>query len=143
MKVLFDTSVLVAAMATKHPDHDVALPWLVRASQGEISSYMSCHTLAETYSVLTRHPDWNIPPAKCQQSLLALQGYLKVIALDADDYNLVVSQLVQLNLTGGSIYDALHAQAARKENVDMLLTFNSKHFVRLGQDIAERVHVPS
>lgn len=50
--------------------------------------------------------------------------------------------MVHLNLTGGSIYDALIAQAASKAKVDMLLTLNPNHFTRLRDTIAERVHVP-
>jgi len=32
VKVLFDTSVLVAALVAAHPAHDRAFPWLKRAS---------------------------------------------------------------------------------------------------------------
>lgn len=143
MKALFDTSVLFAAMNSHHLQHHLALPWALQVMYGEMAGYISSHTLAETYSIWTRHPELKIPPRECQHSLAIIQGHFTVISLDVTDYNAVIQSGSELNLVGGSIYDALHAQAARKENVDMLLTFNSKHFVRLGQDIAERVHVPS
>ncbi|NJO96992.1 MAG: type II toxin-antitoxin system VapC family toxin [Pleurocapsa sp. CRU_1_2] len=56
MKVLFDTSVLVAAFEVSHSRHSVCLPWLQRAQEKEIDGYLSTHTLAELYSVLTRLP---------------------------------------------------------------------------------------
>ena len=39
-----------------------------------------------------------------------LTGFEKVV-LDHSDYAKVISRLVKLNLTGGTIYDALIAQA--------------------------------
>lgn len=56
MKVLFDTSVLVAAMLAEHPRHPESLPWLQRVQVKEIAGFVSTHTLAELYAVLTRLP---------------------------------------------------------------------------------------
>jgi predicted nucleic acid-binding protein len=50
--------------------------------------------------------------------------------------------MAALNLPGGSIFDALIAQAALKANVDILLTLNPNHFTRLGEAIANLVQVP-
>ena len=47
-----------------------------------------------------------------------------------------------LNLPGGGIFDALIAQAAVKASVDVLLTLNPKHFVRLGDEVSSIVQVP-
>ena len=41
MKILFDTSVLVAAIVEPHPMHGRALPWLQRAKAGEFDSEVS------------------------------------------------------------------------------------------------------
>ena len=53
MRILFDTSVLVAAMVESHPMHSRALPWLqqVRAGEPEDSFFVAAHTLAELYAV--------------------------------------------------------------------------------------------
>lgn len=56
MKVLFDTSVLVAAMVESHPGHRRALPWLQGAKSGRVTFLVTAHTLAELYAVLTRLP---------------------------------------------------------------------------------------
>lgn len=67
----------------------------------------------------------------------------EAIALTAKDYHKVIAQMVNLQLTGGAIYDALIAQAATKAKVDRLLTLNTAHFTRLNGEIAQLVHVPT
>ncbi len=56
MKVLFDTSVLVAAFIANHPEHTDSLPWLQRVQAEKIAGFISAHTIAELYAVLTRLP---------------------------------------------------------------------------------------
>jgi predicted nucleic acid-binding protein len=65
------------------------------------------------------------------------------IPLAAEDYQQAIARMVGLNLPGGGIFDALIAFAALKAEVDILLTLNPNHFTRLGQDVAQRVQVPS
>lgn len=50
--------------------------------------------------------------------------------------------MVNLNLTGGSIYDALIAQVALKAGASILLTLNPNHFIRLEEEIANLVQIP-
>ncbi|WP_318729768.1 PIN domain-containing protein [Roseofilum sp. Guam] len=56
VKVLFDTSILVSAFVVSHPHHQSCADWLDQAKVGEIDGFVATHTLAETYSVLTRLP---------------------------------------------------------------------------------------
>ena len=56
MKVLFDTSVLVAALVEPRPQHHLALPWLAKAKAGEFELAVSSHTIAELYAVLSALP---------------------------------------------------------------------------------------
>jgi predicted nucleic acid-binding protein len=144
MKVLFDTSVLVAAFEVSHPRHGVCLPWLQRAQEQEIDGYISTHSFAELYSVLTRLPVRPpISPAIAQRLIDDNLGLFAAITLAANDYQQAIACMVGLNLPGGGIFDALIAQAALKAKVDMLLTLNPSHFTRLGENIAQRVQVPS
>jgi predicted nucleic acid-binding protein len=144
MKVLFDTSVLVAAFEASHPRHAVCLPWLQRAQSQEIDGYFSTHTLAELYSVLTRLPVRpTITPTIAQRLIDENLNLLVVIPLTADDYQQAIARMVRLNLPGGGIFDALIAQAALQAEVDILLTLNPNHFTRLGEDLAQQVRVPS
>ncbi|MBA3920496.1 MAG: PIN domain-containing protein, partial [Nostocaceae cyanobacterium] len=115
MKVLFDTSVLVAAFEVSHIKHGVCLPWLQQAQEKEIDGYFSTHTLAELYSVLTRLPVRpTISTAAAQRLIGDNLPLLEAIPLTADDYQQAIACMVELNLPGGGIFDALIAQAALK-----------------------------
>lgn len=46
MKVLYDTSVLIAALLVNHPNHWLALPKLEMAQRQEVHGYVSTHTLS-------------------------------------------------------------------------------------------------
>ncbi len=144
MKVLFDTSVLVSALVVSHQVHELCLPWLLQAQRGEVDGLVSTHTLAELYSVLTRLPYRpKVRPEQAQQLIAEnLKDFDKVV-LDEGDYQVAIAQMAQLNLPGGGIFDALIARAAVKADVEVLLTLNAKHFVRLGEDVASRVQTPS
>jgi predicted nucleic acid-binding protein len=56
VKILLDTSVLIAAMVEAHPAHDRALPWLKRVNRGPDHGFVAAHSLAEVYSILTTLP---------------------------------------------------------------------------------------
>jgi predicted nucleic acid-binding protein len=143
VRTLFDTSVLVAAFEVSHPRHTVCLPWLQQAQTEQIQGLIATHTLAEVYAVLTRLPVRpRIFPELAQRLITENLERFEVIPLTTEDYQMVLAQLVNLNLTGGGIYDALIAQAAVKAEVNTLLTLNPNHFTRLGEDIARLVQVP-
>lgn len=56
MKVLFDTSVLAAALLEYHPNHKLAFPWLRNVKKGKYVGFISMHSLAELYAILTTIP---------------------------------------------------------------------------------------
>jgi predicted nucleic acid-binding protein len=135
--------VLVAAFEVSHPRHTVCLPWLQQAQTEQIHGLIATHTLAELYSVLTRLPVRpRISPELAQRLITENLERFEVIPLTTEDYQMVLAQMVNLNLTGGGIYDGLIAQAAVKAEVNTLLTLNPNHFTRLGEDIARLVQVP-
>ncbi|QYX30956.1 type II toxin-antitoxin system VapC family toxin [Sphaerospermopsis torques-reginae] len=143
MKVLFDTSVLVAAFVISHPKHSVCFSWLKSAESRKIQGFISTHSLAETYSVITRLPiQPRLTPEQAQQIILDISQYLEAIPLLSNDYQTAIAQMAHLNLPGGGIFDALIAQAAIKAKVDVLLTLNPNHFNRLGDELAKLVQVP-
>jgi predicted nucleic acid-binding protein len=145
MKVLFDTSVLVAGLVESHPMHAVAFPWLEKAKGGEIELLVSTHTVAEIYAVLTALPlQPRITPSVAR---LLIDEIIKTsvaqVELSASDYEGVVSRLAELGVPGGSIYDALIAWAAEKSGADQLLTLNERHFHRVWPEYRDRVTRPS
>jgi hypothetical protein len=50
--------------------------------------------------------------------------------------------MVKKQIPGDGIFDVLIAQAALKADVDVILTLNPKHFIRLGTVIAAKVQQP-
>lgn len=143
-RILLDTNVLVAALVEVHPHHDRVQPWLERVFSREAEGLVSCHGLAESYSVLTNLPLVpRIRPEQAQAMLSDSANWLQPVRLDALDYLTAIARVAQLGLSGGGIYDALHAQAALKVGADTLLTLNPRHFTRLGDDVAALVRTPS
>ncbi len=144
VKALFDTSILVAAFLSNHPKHQACTPWLRQVQNRQIQGYIANHTLAEIYAVLTRLPVKPIiSPPIAQQLIQENLKEFESINLATEDYERVIDQMVNLNLTGGAIYDALIAQAAINTKVDLLLTLNPSHFTRLGDEFTRLISVPN
>jgi predicted nucleic acid-binding protein len=133
MKILFDTSVLVAAMVEAHPRHADAFPWLQKARAGRIGYFVCAHTLAELFSVLSTLPTSPRPSPALARRLIHenVEAAARIVALSRGDYSAVVREVAALGLSGGVVYDALIARAARKGNVDRLLTLNAGDFLRV------------
>jgi predicted nucleic acid-binding protein len=142
MKYLFDTSVLVAAMMSGHSSYNVCLPLLQKAQARQIVGFISTHTLAELYSVLTRIPQTKITPDLAQELIRDNLQTFEFVSLGAEDHTAAIDLMVRNRIPGGGIFDALIAQAALKTDVDVILTLNAKHFIRLGTAIAQKVQEP-
>lgn len=144
MKVLFDTSVLVAALVTSHSRHAHAFGWLKRAKAGEFESIVCSHTLAELYAVLPSLPvrPKIAPPDAMRLIEESVRKIFPVVSLTSSDYARVVQSLAERNLPGGIVYDALLSLAARKSHADSLLTLNPKDFQRLWKDGDPRIVEP-
>lgn len=144
MRVLLDTSVLVAALVRSHPRHAKARPWLARALAGEISLVIAAHTLAELHATLTALPVRpRISPQTAQRLRKeSLPEATKVVALTAADYELVVGRMAEQGLAGGVVYDALIARAAETARVDRLVTLNEGHFRRAWPEGEDRITGP-
>ncbi len=143
MNVLFDTSVIIAASLPRHPSHPPCFVQLQAAKLAQIKGYLSTHSLAELYSVLTRMPSQpRISPQDAKRLIENNLNYLETVVLDQADYQAAIAQMTALNLIGEGIFDALIAQAALKSSAERLLTLNPKHFTRLSAELAQIVYVP-
>lgn len=143
MNVLFDTSVLVAASLPQHPSYTPCFIQLQAAKVAQVKGYLSTHSLAELYSVLTRMPSQ--PRIRAHDAKRLIEShlrYLETVVLEQADYQAAIAQMTALDLLGGGIFDALIAQAALKSSAERLLTLNPKHFTRLGTELAQIVYVP-
>ena len=144
MKVLFDTSLLVAAMVEAHPAHGVALPWLQRAKAKTDTGLIAAHTLAELYAILTRLPvNPRISPALALQLIRSnVLATCTVVALADADYVTVLDHLARLGIAGGAVYDALLLHTAWKAGVDQVVTLNAHDFRRVYPALADKIVAP-
>jgi len=144
LKVLFDTSVLVAGMVQSHDSHSIAHEWLSRAKHKEFDFFVSVHSLLECYAVLTSMPlSPPISPDTAHRLVKEnVRSQASVVNHDGDDYARVLSQLSEAEITGGAVYDALIATAAQNESVDRLLSLNVKDFARFDWLDEVEVHHP-
>jgi predicted nucleic acid-binding protein len=55
----------------------------------------------------------------------------ELAVLDHDGYLQFIRTAPARGIAGGRVYDAVIAETAREANVDVLLTFNERHFRRL------------
>lgn len=136
MKVLFDTSVLIAGVLTAHQQHNLAKPWLVKAIQGKLQMLVCNHTLAELYAVLTKLP--YTPKIQPDIALKLIEHNVikagQMVNLTTRDYHHVLQDMSRDHLSGGLIYDRMIYQAAIKADADRLLTLNKKDFERFNSN---------
>ncbi len=144
MKILFDTSVIVAALVEKHSARSRALPWFERVTLGSDQGFISAHTLAEVYSALTTlpiHPLLSPVEARrlIQENVI---DKFEIIALTSTDYTELIEHLSGLDIIGGATYDAIHLRAAAKAEVDQVVTLNAKDFRRVYPALADKIIAP-
>jgi predicted nucleic acid-binding protein len=144
MKVLLDTSVLVAALVETHPAHSRAFTWLSKARRNEVELIIASHTLAEMYSVLTSLPvSPRIAPATARRLISdSVLPWAKVISLSPSEYEAIIEDLSELGITGGAVYDGLIARAAVKGGAAKLITLNADDFKRVAPQMADAIAEP-
>lgn len=98
MRVLLDTSLLVAAMVEAHPVHENALPWLQSVKDGTHKGFVAAHSIAELYSVLTTLPlQPRISPVLARRLIHQnVMGSCVLVSLSDEDYGAVINQLSEL-----------------------------------------------
>lgn len=145
MKILFDTSVLLASLLPAHPAHEFTYPHLERVRQQISEGFISNHSLAELYNKLTRVPIARpIPAGEAQEMLqVSVIPYFTLVSLTPADYQRVIQHLAQRNLIGGIVYDALILHAGIKAGADRVLTLNPRHFRQIYPEMADRIVDPT
>ncbi len=131
MKLLLDTSVLVAAVIAKPEAPARALQVLDRVQNGNDEGFVAAHSLAEMYAILTKLP----PPFRHlpEQALLSIEEnvvkHFKTSSLTGGDYAALLRAAALAGIRGGTIYDAVLLASAAKANPDRIYTLNLKHFL--------------
>ena len=113
-RLALDTSAAVPLLLKSHPSHDS-----VRHHVGTRQLSLTGHSLAETYSVLTRLPaDARVDPADAV-SLIEARFAEPVLLRPSLTRNLP-RILSSKGISGGAVYDALVGLAAQAANIPLL-----------------------
>ena len=144
MKILFDTSVIIAALVESHPMHKRAFPWLKKAKAKKFEMIVASHTIAELYAVLSTLPiKPRISPLTARKLIYEnIEPIGKIVSLTPEEYKSVSKQISELGLVGGITYDALIVKVAQKSKVERLLTLNIDDFNRVWPDGQEKIILP-
>jgi predicted nucleic acid-binding protein len=144
MKILFDTSLIIAALVESHPMHVRAFPWLKKAKAKDFELVVASHTIAETYAVLSTLPiKPRISPSVAWRLINEnIVSISKIVSLTPAEYSFTIKQISELGLAGGITYDALIAKVAQKSKVERMLTLNLEHFTRVWPDGEKIISLP-
>lgn len=138
MKAFFDTSVLIPFSDEGHVHHHESYSQVFRyAGHAAIDS----HVLAETYATLSGK--LRKPPQEAALFVRDLSERFEVVELTCAEYLETIADCAARGITGGAVYDALHATSAVKAGASVLYTWNVRDFIRLGPDIARLVRTPA
>ena len=141
MRSFFDTSVLVPIFVPGHQHHERSLSVFSRADRN--SAYCGAHSLAEVYASLTRLPGkYRAAPEQALMCLDTIGERLNLIALGAAEYMSAIRESAGLGIEGGALYDALLGACAIKAQADVLYTWNTRDFQRLGLNVSRRLRTP-
>lgn len=141
MRWFFDSSVLVPALLADHVHH--ARSFAAFAAASRKNAGCAAHSLAEVYSTLTRYPGKQRLGAESAALLVQeIEHRLTLVWLDGDEYLAAIDRIAGMGIVGGAVYDALIAACAAKARADVVYTWNTAHFMLLGDEVARKVRTP-
>src|SRR5260221_2794753 len=113
MKRYWDSSALVDALS------DPCIESLAK----EADQFTRPHSLLEVFSTLIgRRLGFRVRPSDAAQSIRELTSSITFVNLGTVEILEALDQAERLGVRGGNIHDLLHACAAKKAGVDVLLT---------------------
>lgn len=118
--IYLDSGVLVRALLTDHPQHNVCVKVI---SSDAVSS---CHALAEVFNTLTGF--FKIPNDTASEMIVSLTEAMEFEVVLRADYMGVIEEARRRGVQGGIVYDAIHAQVARRLKVERIVSYNVTNF---------------
>ena len=125
--IYLDTGVLVRGLMQAHPLHVVCF----RLIDGNAVS--SCHALAEVFNTLTGH--FKIPNDAASLMVGSLPDQMRFESISEADYLTVIREARRRGIQGGIVYDAIHAEIARRLKVERIASYNLAHFRHVAPDL--------
>ena len=109
-----DTSVLVAAFASWHEQHELA-----QLEMRNVTDVIG-HCALETYSVLTRLPAPHRAPPAIVARFISTRFSSGFLVLDPKDFRAILADLPRLGISGGATYDAVIGATANRFGATLL-----------------------
>ena len=79
---------------------------------------------------------------QAHEFILSLRAKIASVALNEEEYDSVLKRARDLDVISRTIHDAVLGKCALKIGADVLLTWNRRDFVRLGDEVAALVRTP-
>ncbi len=130
MKRFLDTSVLVESCLRQSPKFAAA-----DALVNQLDTFTSAHALVECYATLSGDVRLKINAAEAAEMVEDLAKRLTVQSLSTEEQRRLISSAPRNGVRGGTIYDALHAEAARLSGCQEIHTLNVAHFKHVAPDL--------
>ncbi|HTG44411.1 MAG TPA: PIN domain-containing protein [Verrucomicrobiae bacterium] len=125
--IYLDTGVLVRGLLTVHPHHSEC-ELLINAQ-----AVSSCHSLAETFNTLTGF--FQVPNDLASEMVESLSAEMCFEVVSQRDYLQVIREARKRGIQGGIVYDALHAEIARRLKLEKIISYNLSNFRHVAPDI--------
>lgn len=125
--IYLDTGVLVRALLMEHPQHGVCVKVV---GDGAVSS---CHALAEVFNTLTGF--FKVPNDTASEMIVSLTEAMSFEGISQADYMRVIEEARARGVQGGIVYDAIHAQVARRLKCEKIVSFNVTSFRHVAADL--------
>lgn len=139
MKIFFDTSVLVPVFYADHQHHHASKKVFLGAGKED---FCALRTLGEVYATLTGLPVRpRITGPEGMAIVKQIHEKFSIVSLTEQEY-IFTLETASSTIVGNTAYDALIARCAIKAAAAVLLTWNVRHFVRLGPEVARLVKTP-
>jgi predicted nucleic acid-binding protein len=113
-RLAVDTSVAVPLLLASHPEHDAVVAW-----QRGRRLHLTGHSMAETYSVLTRLPGVG-PDAAGEVARVIGARFEEPFLLPAEVGRDLPQRLATAGIAGGAVYDAMVGLAAVAAGVPLV-----------------------
>jgi predicted nucleic acid-binding protein len=139
--IFLDTSVLIPVFLGDHPHHSASIALF--SSCEPATARCAAHSLAELYSTLTRLPaSHRASPDKAIECVEKIAARFTLVSLDGPSYLAAIQHAASQRVVGGTTYDSLIATCALNSGADRIYSWNTRHFEKLGPDVASRLSMP-
>ena len=95
----------------------------------------SAHALSEAYATLSGDKRLRINPHDAARIVLDCAAKLNVAAIKQSDLLALIERAPANGISGGSFYDSIHAETARKSGCAVIHTLNASHFRHVAPDL--------